>query len=60
MVRGGSVAPSTGRVPSVSQLRKKREKPYKVQLESVMAKRKKLKIHVCRRLLGMLIYLSID
>lgn len=48
MVRIGSRAPSTGRAPSINKIRKLREKPYKVQFESVLAKKKKLKLHVRR------------
>jgi hypothetical protein len=46
MVRAGSRAPSVGQ-SSVSKIRDRRKKNYKVQLESVVTRKKKLKLHVC-------------
>lgn len=47
MVRAGSRAPSVGQ-SSVSKIRDRRKKNYKVQLESVVTRKKKLKLHVCQ------------
>jgi hypothetical protein len=47
MVRAGSRAPSVGQ-SAVSKIRDRRKKNYKVQLESVVTRKKKLKLHVCQ------------
>ncbi|KAG9540770.1 hypothetical protein KCU77_g22507, partial [Aureobasidium melanogenum] len=46
MVRAGSRAPSVGQ-SAAAKIRDRRKKTYKVQLEHVRTKKKKLKLHVC-------------
>ncbi|KAH0172627.1 hypothetical protein KCU67_g1651, partial [Aureobasidium melanogenum] len=46
MVRAGSRAPSVGQ-SAAAKIRDRRKKTYKVQLQHVRTKKKKLKLHVC-------------